>query len=248
MSLSLPYFKMDVIDWLKSETIEQLSTAQVGAYILLLCEAWTRPSCSLPARVADLMRLARWTETEQAFAPLLSCFEPMRGDRSRLINPRLKREWDHAQAMVVTLREAGKKGAQIKEALRHQHPTPLRTAARHPPRRTTDTETTFESFWQAYPKKTGKKAAQKAWTQATDKPPIAEILHAIQAAAPSPQWTKDAGRYIPNPATWLNQGRWTDQPLSHDQALTHCGPCNTDYPDAAALTTHQFLYHPKYEG
>lgn len=24
------------------------------------------------------------------------------------------------------------------------------------------------------------------------------------------QWRKDNGQYIPNPATWLNQGRWDD--------------------------------------
>jgi hypothetical protein len=27
----------------------------------------------------------------------------------------------------------------------------------------------------------------------------------------SAQWQKDNGQYIPNPATWLNQGRWDDE-------------------------------------
>ena len=25
------------------------------------------------------------------------------------------------------------------------------------------------------------------------------------------QWTKEGGQYIPNPTTWLNQGRWDDK-------------------------------------
>lgn len=26
-----------------------------------------------------------------------------------------------------------------------------------------------------------------------------------------PHWAKDGGRFVPNPATWLNQERWTDE-------------------------------------
>jgi transcription elongation factor len=26
------------------------------------------------------------------------------------------------------------------------------------------------------------------------------------------QWTKDNGQFVPNPETWLNQGRWNDEP------------------------------------
>ena len=84
--------------------------------------------------------------------------------------------------------------------------------------RETETETErvrgFNSFWEAYPKKTGKKAAQKEWDNAKDKPSIAEILSAIELQRGSTQWLKDAGRYIPNPATWINQGRWMDKPTN----------------------------------
>lgn len=70
----------------------------------------------------------------------------------------------------------------------------------------------FERFWEAYPKKVGKLAAQKAWDRAK-RPDIAQILVAVRTAKASPQWTRDGGQYIPNPATWLNQGRWDDNPL-----------------------------------
>lgn len=70
-------------------------------------------------------------------------------------------------------------------------------------------ETDFLKFWAAYPKKTGKLAAQNAWKK-NGRPGIDKILEAIEQQRASPQWTRDSGRFIPNPATWLNQGRWDD--------------------------------------
>ena len=70
----------------------------------------------------------------------------------------------------------------------------------------------FEQFWVAYPKKVGKKDALKSWMKASDKPQVSEILMAIENAKKSEQWLKDNGQFIPNPATWLKQGRWDDQP------------------------------------
>lgn len=231
---------MDVIDWLKSEKIEVMSSACVGAYIILLCEAWTRPCCSLPSATLALMKLARWTDTVEAFEPVLQCFEPLKGDRSRVVNPRLKREWDETSARVLALSEAGKRGAEIKKALHEKKPKPSKLAAS-----TTD----FEQFWQAYPKKIGKLAALQAWKKAVEKTTVVDILHAIDIAKKCEQWTKESGRFIPNPSTWLNQGRWSDQPLSNGHASQpHCDLCKKDYPDPAALKTHNFLYHPKYEG
>lgn len=69
----------------------------------------------------------------------------------------------------------------------------------------------FEQFWVAYPKKVGKLDAWKAWKKAA-KPAVAIVLAAITQAMHSEQWTKEQGQFIPNPSTWLNQGRWADEP------------------------------------
>ena len=37
------------------------------------------------------------------------------------------------------------------------------------------------------------------------------LIAAIERQKQSQQWIKDDGQYIPNPATWLNQGRWEDE-------------------------------------
>ena len=81
----------------------------------------------------------------------------------------------------------------------------------------------FEYFWNAYPKKIGKKEALRAWEKAKDKPLLDDILQAIERAKQSEQWMKDNGQFIPNPSTWLNQGRWDDEattkPLSTMEAF-----------------------------
>ena len=68
----------------------------------------------------------------------------------------------------------------------------------------------FDSFWTAYPRREAKKAARKAWDRAKDKPALAAILSAIERAKRTEQWLREGGRFIPLPATWLNQGRWDD--------------------------------------
>lgn len=67
----------------------------------------------------------------------------------------------------------------------------------------------FDEFWKAYPRKVGKEAARKAFAKA--QVDLGTILSAVEAQKRSAQWQKDGGQYIPNPATWLNQGRWEDE-------------------------------------
>ncbi len=71
----------------------------------------------------------------------------------------------------------------------------------------------FEKFWSTYPKKVAKRAAFRAWCKeakhCTDVQD--EIFAALDWQVKQAQWTKDNGQYIPNPATWLNQGRWKDE-------------------------------------
>ena len=69
----------------------------------------------------------------------------------------------------------------------------------------------FDVFWANYPRKVGKEAARKAFSRLNmTNELLSQMLSAIKQQCASPQWTKDNGQYIPNPATWLNQGRWED--------------------------------------
>lgn len=69
----------------------------------------------------------------------------------------------------------------------------------------------FDAFWSAYPRKTAKTAAAKAFARLRpDERLLAAMLAAIERQRTSPQWTKDGGEFIPHPATWLNGRRWED--------------------------------------
>jgi hypothetical protein len=71
---------------------------------------------------------------------------------------------------------------------------------------------TFDAFWTAYPRKVGKGAALAAWKKAKPTKETARvIIEAVEAQKHSRQWLDSDGRFIPNPATWLNQGRWQDE-------------------------------------
>lgn len=75
-----------------------------------------------------------------------------------------------------------------------------------------DTISDFDVFWKAYPKKIGKEAARKAFKKVRVKVDL--LVSAVEEQKHCEQWTRDNGQYIPNPATWLNQGRWEDEPLT----------------------------------
>lgn len=72
----------------------------------------------------------------------------------------------------------------------------------------------FDRFWAEYPKRVGKDAAWRSWQRLNPADDLTDqMLAAVVRHAQQPQWTKDDGQFIPNPATWLNQGRWQDEPI-----------------------------------
>ena len=67
----------------------------------------------------------------------------------------------------------------------------------------------FQEFWQSYPRKIGKGAAQKAWDKL--KPDLDTVLAALAWQTKQDAWIKNGGQYIPHPGTYLNQQRWLDE-------------------------------------
>jgi hypothetical protein len=85
----------------------------------------------------------------------------------------------------------------------------------------------FEKFWKAYPKKVGKKKVQDKFDE--NNFPIDLILKNIELQKKSDQWQNQ--QYIPNPETYLNQERWTDEvvlPFVPDEPIYvyQCDKCN----------------------
>lgn len=70
----------------------------------------------------------------------------------------------------------------------------------------------FDEFWSAYPRKTAKANALKAFEKLNPDGDLMKImLGALSRWSKSEQWTKDNGQFIPHASTWLNGRRWEDE-------------------------------------
>jgi len=85
----------------------------------------------------------------------------------------------------------------------------------------------FTAFWALYPKKVGKDAAWRAWQKLKlTQEDCTVIAAALGWQKKSEQWTRDGGQFIPHPSTYLNQGRWKDDPK------VEAGPTLSEQADA----------------
>ena len=68
----------------------------------------------------------------------------------------------------------------------------------------------FAEFWAAYPKKVAMVDAQREFVAVSGKDRMPEIMAALEWQVKSPDWRKEGGHWVPYPATYLRDKRWTD--------------------------------------
>lgn len=110
----------------------------------------------------------------------------------------------------------------------------------------------FDMFWEIMPTKKGKGAAMKAFREASKKHPPDFIIRrtAFYIADEQAKYRRDPAKYSPlHPATWLNQGRFDDEPdgipvppkkILH-AAWTACGRNGSGPPDWPVLAQDKAL-------
>ena len=94
------------------------------------------------------------------------------------------------------------------------HPDPGPGPSSHPEATAPpgDPQSAFSRFWSAYPNKVGRREAWHVWQRLQPDDTLVETMAAaITRQRASRRWRAEAGRYIPNPATWLDQHRWDDE-------------------------------------
>lgn len=69
----------------------------------------------------------------------------------------------------------------------------------------------FETFWKCYPKKVARDAALKAYVRSLKRADSEAIGKGLALYCKHWNDSKIEKRFIPNPATWLNEGRWKDE-------------------------------------
>jgi DNA-binding MarR family transcriptional regulator len=75
-----------------------------------------------------------------------------------------------------------------------------------------ETETMFNEFWQAYPKKRDKARARKSFFKIKNLSDVfPHLMQGLEQQKASADWKKDGGKYIPLPSSWLNGERWEDE-------------------------------------
>lgn len=159
---------------------------------------------STPKAVAQLVAVGVWREAPTGGYQIHDYlkYQPSRSEieKSRAAAAdRMKRAREVRANNSRTSREVRNEGVRS---------TPSRP---DPTRRTRDRAEPegFAEFWKAYPRKVGRPKALEAWKKA-DLPEPSVLLSAVAGQARNPDWHKENGRFIPHPATWLNQRRWED--------------------------------------
>jgi len=70
----------------------------------------------------------------------------------------------------------------------------------------------FAKFWSCYPRKEAKGKAREVWRKLGCTLMVERIIATVEGYKLTAQWKRDGGQFIPHPTTFLNQGRWEDEP------------------------------------
>lgn len=217
-----PFMPLYVGDYLADTT--HLTCTEHGAYILLLMAMW-RAGGSLPDDPSKLARFARCTTGQWArmSATILDFFEQEDG---RIVHRRLAREMTKHGVAVERQRQLSSNGGKAKALKTNKPSMPHGTFSECQPEPEPELEKKvvskpkgfsphFAQFWSAYPNKVGKVKAEVAYVRALARvngpDPPGELLSGLERAKVSDQWRRG---YIPHPTTWLNEGRWEDEPAT----------------------------------
>ena len=193
-----------------------MTFAQKGAYITLICYCWLEHKLH---NNDDYIRklLGNVRNWKTLWNGIKHKFE-VQGEY--LIHPRLEEERIKQEEYRKKKSVAGKKGMEkrwgkypkvdntVIDLLLTKNNSSFTSSIAYSSNK--DIYTSFEQFWEAYPRKVGKKTAKISWGKIKpDDGLLEKILIAVEKQKKSKQWQQT--QFIPNPSTWLNQERWKDE-------------------------------------
>ncbi|WP_191060997.1 DUF1376 domain-containing protein [Geminicoccus harenae] len=207
-----------------------LTTEEHGAYLLLLFAAWRSPGCCLRDDDAFLARVAKVTPDRwrKRLRPVLAPFWRIQGGswtqkKQQSVREKLGAISEKRQKAARQAREA-KPLAERETAPAHQaangghisgYPKPNTKTKESPPTVPLSGDERvleeFEVWWQAYPRKIGRRATLEAYQRVRAEVEADVLLVAVKAAAAAWKAEGTQDRFIPHPANWLEQRRWQDQ-------------------------------------
>ena len=209
-----PSFQFYPKDWLTDPDVVCMSMAQKGAYITLICYCWKEDKLpNNPDYIRKLLgNIPKW---KTLWNGIKHKFE-IRGDY--LIHPRLEKERIKQEEHRRKKSIAGKIGMEKRWGKPHNNDNTVTdvlitknnsssSTSSSIPHSSDIYTSSFQNFWKVYPRRTDKKTALQAWNKINPDNELQKImLDAIERNKQTKQW--QGRRFIPHPATWLNQERW----------------------------------------
>lgn len=237
----LPFMPLDVVRLGDSDLFALSTGDEFKAAVALWCKSWLQvPAASLPNDDRILAHLSgtgsRWPKVRaMALRGWVECsdgrlYHPVVAEKARHAwkqreqqRARANRRWGNdggnatpgapampeddppqshgdAAACPAAMQGRGRVKGERDTSLRSVSPARVPRADR----------SHFEDFWAAYPRKVGKLAAERAFKVALAK---GATVTDLAAGLNRQVWPSDP-RFVPHPATWLNQGRWNDDPAA----------------------------------
>lgn len=209
--------------------VDELSLEAVGLW--LLCATWCSRHLTdgevpggrvkrlggTPALCSELVRANMWRTSDDVRdgAVANKYFFINWGDWNPT-NEHVQKEREKARIRMQNLRggapDQGKRSDDVRPNIARtsddvRDPVPSRPV----PISNAQNDEHFAKFWDAYPRRKAKKEAQKKFNKAVKDGVEPDVLiEAAKVYAKSVAGKED--KYIAYPTTWLNQGRWDDEP------------------------------------
>lgn len=226
-----PAFLFYPKDWLSDPNVMAMTLEQKGAYVSLICLCWLQTHIpDDPAKLAAILGVSPGHFEDCIWGSISHCFRASRKPNS-LVHKRVERERTLRRGHRLKMSEAGKKGAAKRWGSKGSNSKANAMGVAHDSSASSSSSSSsdkrekiktpivpkmgtngFTEFWEVYPNKKGKLSAEKSWKRIKpDKDLREKILDSVVEHKYSIEWTRENGRYIPHPTTYLNQGRWDDE-------------------------------------
>lgn len=210
-----PAFQFYPQDYLACDKVAQMSLEEEGAYIRLLCYCWNVGS--IPKDLERCARLVGKGCSIETARFVQGAFNECSTDPERMVHKRIEKEREKQRLFREKASAAGKKSGKARAAksMEEQGSNGRSTNVQLKPNSSSsssdeDVLKLFDEFWKCYPRHTGKGGARKSFLKAIKTHEPEKI---IQGAKQFANTNKSDPEFTPHPATWLNQERWTDEPM-----------------------------------
>jgi hypothetical protein len=208
-------YYFDLNAWRNSRPVRKMNWESRALYREVLDEIWM--SGSIPSKIEEVAELVKMPleVVSRAWPSVHDCLIPSSTNSDELTSERMEEERARRRKLRKIKAKLGRSGglAKARNALAVAT-TQLSTdiAKTRQDKTSITTMSFFEEWWVEYPRKIGKGAARKAWDRISpDREFTDKAIAKVRESKQSADWKREHGKFIPHPATWLNQDRWEDE-------------------------------------